>query len=159
VDAWDAARLFALLQMGQFDAYATNFESKYYYNFWRPVSAVALAGTDGNPNTAPAGGWEVLAFPTPPVPDYPSAHSAAGGAGSAIIDAAIEGGSKKFTMTSGSLPGVSRSFKNTKDAAKENADSRVFIGYHFRTATEVGLDQGDKVGDYIVKHALRPLKK
>jgi hypothetical protein len=53
---------------------------KYFYNFWRPVTAVALAGTDNNPATASAAGWEVLAFPTPPVPDYPSAHSTAGGA-------------------------------------------------------------------------------
>jgi hypothetical protein len=159
VDAWDAARLFALLQMGQFDAYAVNFDSKYYYNFWRPVSAVALAGTDGNPNTDPAGGWEVLAFPTPPVPDYPSAHSAAGGAGSSIIDAILPGGPKKFSMTSGSLPGVTRSFKNTKEAARENALSRIYIGYHFRLATEAGIDQGDKVGDFIAKNALRPLKK
>lgn len=51
LDAWDSARLFALLQMGEFDSYATNLESKYYYNFWRPVTAVALASSDGNPDT------------------------------------------------------------------------------------------------------------
>jgi hypothetical protein len=159
LDAWEVARLFALLQMGQFDAYATNFDSKYYYNFWRPVSAVALAGTDGNPNTEPASGWEVLGFPTPPVPDYPSAHSAAGAAGAAVIDAIIPGGPKKFTTTSGSLPGVSRSFKNVNEAAKENAVSRIYIGFHFRLATEAGLDQGNKVGEYVRKNALRPVKK
>lgn len=157
-DAWDAARLFALLQMGEFDAYATNLESKYYYNFWRPVSAIALAGGDGNPNTTAAAGWEVLAFPTPPVPDYPSAHAAAGGSGAAIIDAVVPGNGKKFTTTSGSLPGVSRSFKNADDAAKENALSRIYIGYHFRLATEVGLDQGGKVGQYVATNSLRPLK-
>jgi hypothetical protein len=157
LDAWEVARLFALLQMGQFDAYAVNFESKYHYNFWRPVSAVALAATDGNPNTTAGAGWEVLAFPTPPVPDYPSAHSAAGGAGAAVIDAVLHG-PKKFTTTSGSLPGVSRSFKNADEAAKENALSRIYIGYHFRLATEAGLDQGEKVGEYVAKHSLRQLK-
>jgi hypothetical protein len=158
LDAWEVARLFALLQMGQFDAYATNLESKYYYNFWRPVSAVALAATDGNPNTTAAAGWDVLAFPTPPVPDYPSAHAAAGGSGAAVIDAVLNG-PKKFTTTSGSLPGVSRSFKSADAAAKENALSRIYIGYHFRLATEVGLDQGENVGQYIAKNSLRPLKK
>jgi len=71
LDAWDAARLFAVLAMGEFDAYTADLESKYYYKFWRPVTAVALAGTDGNAATSPEAGWEVLAFPTPPVPDYP----------------------------------------------------------------------------------------
>ncbi|MDB4915741.1 MAG: hypothetical protein JWM95_3385, partial [Gemmatimonadetes bacterium] len=49
LDAADAARLFAVLQMGEFDAYTASLEAKYYYNFWRPVSAVALAESDGNP--------------------------------------------------------------------------------------------------------------
>jgi hypothetical protein len=156
LDAWETARLLALLQMGMFDAYAANFESKYYYHFWRPVSAVALADNDGNPKTTAQSGWEVLSFPTPPVPDYPSAHSSAGGMAAAVIDGVVPGKSKKFSTTSGSLPGVTRSFKNLDDAAKENADSRVFVGYHFRHATEAGLKQGKEVGDFIVHNALKP---
>ena len=106
LDAWEAARLLALLQMEEFDAYATNLESKYYYNFWRPVTAVALAGSDGNPATSPAAGWEVLAFPTPPVPDYPSAHAAAGGTAAAIIEAlvpVVEGASRRQVVHSPEL--------------------------------------------------------
>ena len=157
LDAWEAARLFALLQMGEFDSYATNLESKYYYNFWRPVSAIALAATDGNPKTSPALGWEVLAFPSPPVPDYPSAHAGAGGTAAAVIDGAIPGKEKKFSTTSSSLPGVTRTFKNLDDAARENADSRVLVGFHFRHATEEGLKQGKKVGDFILHNALKPI--
>ena len=91
LDAWDAARLFAVLAVGEFDAYTASLESKYLYNFWRPVTAVALAGTDNNPGNGDAAGWEVLAFPTPPVPDYPSAHSTAGGGRPAIIEALVPG--------------------------------------------------------------------
>jgi hypothetical protein len=156
LDAWDTARLLALLEMGEFDAYATNLESKYYYDFWRPVSAIALAGSDGNPSTTPAAGWEVLAFPTPPVPDYPSAHSAAGGAGAAIIEAVIPGKGGALSMTSGSLPGVTRTFASAADAARENALSRIYVGFHFRHAVDVGLTQGRQVGDYIALNALRP---
>ena len=158
LDAAETARLFALLQMGEFDAYTTSLESKYHYNFWRPVSAVALAGTDGNPLTSPAVGWEVLAFPTPPVPDYPSAHSTAGGTAAAIMEA-VAPGRVRFATTSGSLPGVMRSFSSVGAAARENADSRVFIGYHFRHATDVGLAQGRAVGRYVARHALRPLEE
>ena len=157
LDAWDSARLLAVLQMGEFDSYATNLESKYYYHFWRPVSAVALADGDGNPGTSAAAGWEVLAFPTPPVPDYPSAHSSAGATAAAIIDGLIPGRGQGFSTTSASLPGVTRSFPDVEAAARENAVSRVYIGYHFRLATEAGLEQGTAVGEYVVGRALKPV--
>jgi len=154
LDAWDATHLLAVLALGEFDAYTASLESKYYYNFWRPVTAVALAETDGNPGTSTVAGWEVYQFPTPPVPDYPSAHATAGGAGAAIIEALVPGAGPRITTTSGSLPGVTRSFATVADAAVENADSRVFIGYHFRHATVAGLAQGRTIGAYVASHAL-----
>jgi hypothetical protein len=159
LDAADAARLFAVLQMGEFDAYTSSLEAKYYYNFWRPVSAVALAEDDGNPATSTAPGWQVLAFPTPPVPDYPSAHATAGGTAAAIIEALVPGRIRPFSTTSGSLPGVTRTFSSVSAAAEENKLSRIYIGYHFRHATKVGVSQGRAVGNYIVDHAIRPLRQ
>ena len=159
LDAWDAARLFAVLAVSEFDAYTASLESKYFYNFWRPVTAVALAGTDNNPATASAAGWEVLAFPTPPVPDYPSAHSTAGGAAAAVIEALVPGRGQAITTTSGSLPGVSRTFASVADAQDENAASRIYIGYHFRHATVEGIAQGRRVGAYVASHVLLPVTK
>jgi hypothetical protein len=158
LDAWDTARLFALLQMGEFDGYATSLESKYYYNFWRPVTAVALANSDGNPNTSTVAGWEVLSFPTPPVPDYPSAHANAGGTAAAVMEALVPGRGRSISTTSGSLPGVTRTFASLDDAALENGLSRIYVGFHFRHAVEVGIAQGRQVGRYVAGHALRPLK-
>ena len=158
LDAASTARLLTLLQMAEFDAYTTCGESKYFYNFWRPVTAVALAAADGNPATAPTPGWQVLAFPTPPVPDYPSAHAAAGGAGAAVLEALMPGRGPAFTTTSASLPNTVRTFTTVADAARENADSRVFVGYHFRHAADMGLVQGRAVGDFVAGHALQPLR-
>jgi hypothetical protein len=155
--AANAARLFAVLQMGEFDAYTSSLEAKYYYGFWRPVTAVARAEADGNPLTSTVAGWEVLAFPTPPVPDYPSAHATAGGAATAIIEALVPGRGPRFATTSGSLPGVTRTFSSVRDAAEENRLSRIYIGYHFREATKVGLAHGRAVGNYVVRHSLAPL--
>ncbi|MCC7002551.1 MAG: vanadium-dependent haloperoxidase [Gemmatimonadaceae bacterium] len=152
--AHETARMFALLQLGEFDVYATNLESKYHYNFWRPVTAVALADVDGNAQTASVADWQVLTFPTPPVPDYPSAHAAAGGAAAAIIESVVQGRVRAFSTTSTSLPGVTRRFSGVVDAARENADSRVYVGYHFRHATDVGLWQGYAVGLYVAKTSL-----
>lgn len=154
-DAWELARLLALLQMAEFDAYATAGESKFHYNLWRPVTAMALADTDGNPATSSVANWQVLVFPTPPVPDYPSAHALGGGAAAAVLSG-VMGGTGPFEANSESLPGVVRRFTSANAAARENADSRIFVGYHFRHATDVGLSQGTALGAWVVRHALRP---
>ena len=52
LDEWENARLFGLLNMALADGYIGSFETKYLYNFWRPVTAIQLAATDGNPDTA-----------------------------------------------------------------------------------------------------------
>ena len=157
-DAWETARVLALVQLAEFDGYTTSLESKYFYNFWRPVTAVGAADTDGNPLTSSAPGWQVLVFPSPPVPDYPSAHSVAGGAAASVLSLVLEG-ARSFSASSATLPGVTRRFANVGAAAVENANSRVFVGYHFRYATEVGLAQGAAVGAYVAFNALRPLHR
>jgi hypothetical protein len=157
-DAWDLGRLLGVMAMGEFDSYVSSIEAKYHYNFWRPVTAVALADNDGNPQTSSVPNWEVLLFPTPPIPDYPSAHATAGGAGAAVIEAIVPGHGPAFSTTSGSLAGVTRTFRTAADAASENALSRIYIGYHFRLATEAGVAQGRSVGSYVASHSMLPVK-
>src|SRR6201987_2895883 len=71
-----SARLFALLNINLADTAIAFFEAKYTYNFWRPVTAVELAGTDGNAQTDPNSTWLPLSPKTAPDPSYPGAHSA-----------------------------------------------------------------------------------
>jgi hypothetical protein len=151
------ARLYAALNAALADAYTTSLESKFYYNVWRPITAIQQANTDGNPLTVADASWEP-AFATPPVPDYPSAHSAAGGAAAEVIEAFV-GRGRGFThvSTTGPISGVpgadTRSFNSVQRAAVENAYSRMLVGIHFRRACTAGLDQGRKIGRYVVKHA------
>jgi hypothetical protein len=141
------------------DGYISVFESKYNYNFWRPVTAIRL----GNLNAATPGDptWQVASMaaglgPTPPVPEYSSAHAvAASAAGEAIL--ANVGGPAHFTVETSTLPGKPRSFSSIHEAVQENADSRVYIGFHFRQATVIGNDQGRQIGQYITTHALLPV--
>jgi hypothetical protein len=154
IDAWKAARLMALVQIAEADAFIGGFEAKLYYNFWRPVSAIHLAATDGNPNTTADPGWEVLLFPTPPVPDYPSTHSVAGGAGAAVIMDFFGTNQISFTLTSTTNTG-SRSFNSLSQAARENALSRIYIGYHFRNACIKGEQMGMQIGHYVFDHVLQ----
>ena len=153
--AWRAARLFALVGLAEADAYIATFDSKYHYNFWRPFTATQL--DDGNPATDAAPSWSVFAFPTPPIPDYPSGHGTAGGAAAAVLWFVFRGDTGPFEATSSSLPGVTRHFRSPWDAAWENADSRIYAGYHFRLATEAGTVQGAAVGFWAATHALRRL--
>jgi hypothetical protein len=151
------ARLYAALNAAIADAYSTSLESKFYYNIWRPITAIQQADTDGNPLTIADENWEP-AFVTPPVPDYPSAHSAAGGAAAEVIEAFV-GKGRPFTHVSitGPISGVpgadTRSFDSVQKAAVENAYSRMLVGIHFRRACTVGLDQGREIGRYVVQHA------
>jgi len=144
------ARLFAALNCGIVDAYIASMDSKFHYNFWRPITAIRAAGIDGNALTVPDVAWEPLNV-TPPVPDYTSAHAAAGGAASVII-AAWVGDTSAFSSTSTTAPGT-RMFERLSDAAVENAYSRMLVGIHFRRACTAGLEQGRSVGTYILKHA------
>ena len=154
IDAWKAARLFALLQMAEADAYIGSCEAKVYYNYWRPVTAIHNAVNDGNINTSSDTSWQVLLFPTPPVADYPSAHATAGGAGAAVISAFFGTDYINFTTTSTTNTGT-RSFSSLSQAAMENALSRIYIGYHFRNACMKGKTMGYQIGNYIFKNYLQ----
>ena len=71
----DNARLFALYGMIDDDVMLAMADAKYYYNFWRPITAIRNAAEDGNPQTEPEPGWEPL-IATPNHPEYPCAHCA-----------------------------------------------------------------------------------
>jgi hypothetical protein len=148
------ADLFASLNAALCDAYIASLDSKYTYNFWRPITAIRLAATDGNDSTDADPTWEPL-FLTPPVPDYPSGHAAAGGAASQVLIATF-GDEHTFEVPSTMsfpIPEITpRTFHRISDAANENAASRMLVGIHFRLACEVGLKQGQEVGNWVVKH-------
>lgn len=156
LNAWRLARLMAHLSLAQADAYIANFDSKYTWNFWRPVTAIRLGNLD--PSAAGDPAWEVASVPaglggTPPIPEYTSGHSMAGAASGVAILANIPGHTA-FTMESPTLPGRPRHLPSVEAAIQENADSRVYVGFHFRQATIDGMEQGKQVGRWVVEHAL-----
>ena len=158
LDLLKTARLFALVDMSMADAYIAGWDSKFHHNLWRPYTAIRNAHIDGNEQTEADLLWEPQ-MPTPPVQDYPSTHSALGSAAARIL-ATIVGEHTTFSMRSPTaLPGKEeRSFSGFKEAAQENADSRVTAGIHFRFACEAGQDLGEHVGNWIANNQLKPLK-
>jgi hypothetical protein len=157
LDLMTTARLFALLNIATADSYIAGFDSKYYYNFWRPYTAIR-AENQGNTTTVRDPDW-VSAEVTPPVPDYPSTHSALGNA-AAMVLAHVLGDDTEFTFFSSTAVPIdkSRSFNSFSQAANENANSRVWAGLHFRFACDQGQNLGDEVGLWVLATQLQPKK-
>ena len=158
LDPWENARLFGLLNFAMADGFIASFDTKYVYNFWRPVTAIRAAETDGNPETLADPAWTSFLV-TPAIPDYTSTHSVLGAAAAEVMAGVFGDDEISFTTTSGNpFPGITRSFTSFSQAAQENADSRVYAGIHFRTACRDGIRQGRKVGRFAFNHFLKPVK-
>jgi hypothetical protein len=155
LNLWENARLFAVLNMALADGYVAMAASKNHYDFWRPVTAIQ---SGGSPSWAPL-------RPTPPNQDYPSGHSIEGGIGGAVL-AQIVGDQTSFQdcgvlLDAGSTCAdpkpVMRTYTSFTQAAEENAQSRVLVGFHFRNATAEGTAYGRKIGEQAVT-LLQPVK-
>jgi len=163
MDGWALMRTLALIQVAQADAYTACVESKYFYRFWRPITAIHLAGTggvndgDGNPATVGDPAWASFDPVCPPIPDYPSGHAASGGAGAVVLAQAFGSDALSFTHQSVSLPGPTRSFTSFSQAQDEIAFSRICVGYHFRLATQAGVAQGRAVAAQVMAAQLAAL--
>lgn len=149
-----SARLFALLNISFADTAIAFFDAKYTYNFWRPVTAIQLAGTDGNPLTDPNTTWSPLSVKTAPDPSYPGAHSAISKAGATVLNFYF-GNQFNFDVTSESLAGVTRHFTSFSAAAEEAGLSRIYAGQHFRTDHIAGRNLGRHVAHSVDHSILR----
>ena len=159
VDVWEQARLFALLNFAMADGFIAGWNARYVYNFWRPVTAIRAGDTDGNDHTVGDPLWETF-LNTPAIPEYPSTHSVLGGAAAEVLVRFFHDDAIAFTMTSGPpFAGITRSYGSFLEAAHENADSRVYAGIHFRTATRDGVTLGRQIGAFGEKHYLEPLHR
>ncbi|MCM8568638.1 vanadium-dependent haloperoxidase [Gramella jeungdoensis] len=159
LDGWEAARLIGLVEMAVIDAYIASFEGKAYYKFWRPVSAIRAGDFDGVDATVGDLTW-TSSFFTPPTAEYPSTHAYAGGASAAVFKSFFNSDHVNLNVTSPYyLPGVERHLNSFSQMSYETAISRIYIGYHFRHAIEVGERQGKELGEYVFQNNLRELKK
>jgi hypothetical protein len=147
------ARLFAQVNVANADAFIVSYDAKYEYNFWRPVTAIRAADTDGNPDTVPDTAWTPL-IPTPNHPSYGSNHSTQSRAAAEALAAFFGTDRVAFTATSA---GIERSYKSFTEAAKEGGRSRIYAGIHWSFDSAAGEQLGRKVGRYVADHNFRPL--
>ncbi len=148
------ARLFALLNLALADGVIAFYDAKYAYNFWRPVTAIRAADTDGNPETDADPNWLPEVGKTAPDPSYPGAHAVVSSAAAAVLTNVLGTEAFKFSVTSEVMPGAERSFDSLAAAAQEATLSRIFAGQHFRFDLSAGQRLGREVADLVLDRFL-----
>jgi hypothetical protein len=186
-DGIGMARLLALLNVAQADAGIAVWESKYFYDVWRPVTGIreSDAGTgpsgggDGNPDTlgdpnfmplgAPGSNSSVPNF-SPPFPAYPSGHAGFGGSLFQVLRRFYGTDDIPFTFVSDEFNGRTvdnqgnvrplrpRSFASLSAAEEENGQSRIYLGIHWSFDKSEGITQGQRVADYVWFRTYRPTR-
>jgi PAP2 superfamily len=182
------ARLLALVNVSMADAGMCSWESKYHWDYWRPITGIREAdpGTgptgagDGNPDTlgdplfsplgAPASNLSGPNF-TPPFPAYPSGHATFGGALFQTLRRFFGTDDIEFTFISDEFNGVTkdnqgqprplipRTFTSLSQAEEENGQSRIYLGIHWSFDKTEGIAQGRKIADYVYDNAFRPKRR
>ncbi len=158
------ARLFALSDIAMADSGIVAWDAKYQYNLWRPVTAIRLADTDGNPDTVADPTWTPLGAPgggvvpdfTPPFPAYVSGHATFGAAIFQTLADFYGTDNITFTIGSDELPGVYRTYHGFSAAVEENGQSRIYLGIHWSFDKTEGIATGDSIANYVFQHAFTP---
>jgi hypothetical protein len=151
-----AARMYAMVDLSEEDAVIACFNEKAYWLRWRPVTAIQLGDTDGNPLTVADPDWMPLLV-TPPHPDYTSGHTCFSGASMAALRYFFGKDTISFSAYSADS-GTTRSFSSFSQALNEVISARVWGGIHTRGADLAGAGIGRQVTDFMIGHYFRPSK-
>ncbi len=146
-DVAEAARLMAFIYVVHADAIGACFEAKYFYQAWRPLSAIPLADDDGNPATAGDAAWTPVA-PTPNHPEYPAAHSCTSGGLGETLRQYFGTRQVAYTFDSAAT-GTTRSYATTDALNDESRIARVYGGMHFGFSTVAGVALGTRVAQWV----------
>jgi hypothetical protein len=136
------ATVLAMLNIAIADALIACFDAKYFYDSWRPVTAIQAGALGSNPE------WQPL-IPTPPFPSYPSAHACAAGAAVAVLARIFGINGYNITLTSPTAPGITFTYSSFEAIADQIDDARIFGGIHTREDQLVGRLLGMRVGQYV----------
>jgi membrane-associated phospholipid phosphatase len=156
LNAVQAARMFAVLNMSAADTLIATWRAKFEFAFWRPVTAIQLADTDGNPATVADPAWMPLVA-SPPYPEYPSGHAS-------IVGATTKGLSRLFgrhdidLFVSSAVPGAgpTRHYTSARTLNEDTINARVWLGIHFRKADVDANRLGRAVARFALANYFQP---
>jgi membrane-associated phospholipid phosphatase len=142
-----AVTVFANLDLALADATIGLYDAKYTYLVWRPVTAIQMGDSIGNPGIVGDPTWLPLAV-TAADPSYPGAHSTESEAAATVLTAFF-GHHQDLAIT---LKGVTRPFDSFQAAADEAGISRIYAGQHTRIDHVAGQLLGAQVADFVLGH-------
>ena len=151
----DDARFLALADMAWEDSYVAMMDGKYAHNYWRLVTAIRGAATDGSDSTVADPDWEPMAN-TPPHPEYPCGHCLSAGAVGTVI--AREFGKDMPAMVIEQDSTLLLRYLNAQEYIDEVSESRILFGVHYRNSADVGKAMGVSIGKLAVERYFKPLK-
>ena len=157
-DVGDKARLFALASLAAADAVITCWESKYHFNFWRPITAIQEGDNDLNRRTVGDSEWLPL-LATPPYPDYTSGQNSVAGSITGILELYFGTDEFEFSILS-SAEGLTvnpRLYHRFSEASLEVVEVRILHGIHFRFADVQARRQSRRVAHWVFMKSLRPV--
>lgn len=152
MDETDAARMLALLAMGNADTIIALWDTKYEYDFWRPVTAIHNADIDGNDATMTDATW-MSRVTTPNYPSHSSGIAALAGNAQAVLTSFF-GDANSFCIVAAA---GQRCYNSFSAAAESSAEARIHGGMHYRFETDAGLLQGRSVAGFALSNALAPV--
>jgi hypothetical protein len=130
------ARMFAMVDIAAADSLIACYREKWHWSFWRPVTAIPLADTDGNPATAADPAWTPLRI-TAPSTEYPSGHACYTSATTAAMRRFFGRDDLRFSAHSADS-GTTRHYDSLSVAMAELLEARIWAGVHYRTAAVDG---------------------
>ena len=170
--------MLGLINTAMADAAISAWETKWHYQYWRPVTAIRSGAQDGNSAVQPDPNWFPLGAQatntrgpnfTPPFPAYVSGHATIGGALFQILRHYYPDASP-FEFTSDEWNGLNKDasgatrplrplyFASFTEAERQNADSRIYLGVHWQFDADQGVFQGHEVADWVWAHAFQPVR-
>jgi hypothetical protein len=150
----ESARAFALLGTSTADALIACWRAKYDYAYWRPITAIRLADTDGNRRTQSDPAWNAL-VQTPPYPDYVSGHASVTGAATGVFSYLFGADSLDLDISS-SVTSTTRHYTSAAVLDAETMNARIWLGLHFRRAMIDANGLGHRAAAWTIGHEFRP---
>jgi hypothetical protein len=144
--------MFAAVNTSIADGLIAVWHAKLLYGFWRPITAINLADTDGNPDTDVNATWAPL-LTTPPYPDYVSGYSGVTGAFSRALQKTLGTRHLDITLHSSAVPGAERHYSGAGGLNDAVVNARIWLGIHFRFADTAGLTMGQRTANFVLNHA------
>ena len=154
LDTSDTARLMAMLWAAYADAGIGGWNAKFFFSFWRPVTAIRAGG--GNPALTADPSWLPLAN-TPNHPEYPAAHGFVTGAVSTILAGYFGTPNVTFSVDS-VVTNTTHYFTSTTDLMHEVELARIYAGFHYHHSVIEGKVLGQKVAHQLMQQNFRPVQ-